>query len=126
MECAYCKAPAQGNYSIHRDGFCIGPEVPLCDDCGAHAEPTCEEIWEKISMAPRAPGIAVPKRRHPRIVTSPLESPSDCKRPGCRSQATELCSVEMGTANTETLPLCERCIEGLRRLFAEKSGADLH
>lgn len=47
--CAYCGGPAEGNYSIHRDGFCIGPEVPLCDRCGSRQYPTCGEIWNRIS-----------------------------------------------------------------------------
>ena len=47
--CVYCGAPAEGNYSIHRDGFCEGPEVPLCDACGAHETPTLAEIWARIA-----------------------------------------------------------------------------
>lgn len=47
--CAYCSKPAAGNYSIHRDGFGEGPEVPLCDTCGGKPEPTCEEIWARIA-----------------------------------------------------------------------------
>mgnify|MGYP000542297850 CR=1 FL=1 len=49
--CSYCGEPAQGNYSIHRDGFGIGPEVPLCNSCGAHTDPSEEVIWAKISEA---------------------------------------------------------------------------
>ncbi len=47
--CAYCGKPAQGNFSIHRDGFGEGPEVPLCDAHGSEATPTCEEIWDQIA-----------------------------------------------------------------------------
>lgn len=47
--CVYCGQPAQGNYSIHRDGFGTGPEVPLCDECGGEEYPTCGEIWEVIA-----------------------------------------------------------------------------
>jgi hypothetical protein len=47
--CAYCGRLAEGNYAIHRDGFCEGPEVPLCDACGGHEEPTCEAIWARIA-----------------------------------------------------------------------------
>ena len=47
--CTYCGEPAEGNYSIHRDGFGEGPEVPLCDAHGAHELPTCAEIWARIS-----------------------------------------------------------------------------
>lgn len=47
--CVYCGKKSEGNHYIHRDGFGKGPEVPLCDKCGAHPIPTCEQIWEKIS-----------------------------------------------------------------------------
>lgn len=46
--CAYCGQPAEGNYSIHRDGFGVGPQVPLCDGHGGGDLPTCEQIWEKL------------------------------------------------------------------------------
>lgn len=50
MICVYCKeTEAQGNYSIHKDGFGIGKEVPLCDECGQDEYPTCHEIWMAIS-----------------------------------------------------------------------------
>jgi hypothetical protein len=48
--CAFCGDPAEGNYAIHRDGFGIGPEVDLCDECGQYPKPTCEDIWEEISQ----------------------------------------------------------------------------
>jgi hypothetical protein len=48
--CAYCGEPAEGEYSIHRDGFGIGPEVDLCNEHGSKPTPTCEEIWERISQ----------------------------------------------------------------------------
>ena len=47
--CAYCGKPAEGNYSVHRDGFGQGPEVELCDRCGGSKEPTLSTIWDKIS-----------------------------------------------------------------------------
>lgn len=49
--CAYCEGFVldRVNYSIHRDDFSIGPEVPLCDWCGAPDGPTCSQIWDKIS-----------------------------------------------------------------------------
>lgn len=53
-DCAYCGKPVQGNYSIHRDGFGEGPEVDLCDDCGKDPLPTCEDIWDRISVLRRA------------------------------------------------------------------------
>lgn len=55
--CAACGSPAQGNAAIHRDGFAIGPEVDLCDDCGIHELPTCEEIWTAIAARRGKPGL---------------------------------------------------------------------
>jgi hypothetical protein len=49
--CVYCGSPAEGNFSIHRDGFGLGPEVPLCDGCGDSEEPSLAEIWAKIGQA---------------------------------------------------------------------------
>lgn len=49
-QCVWCGEEAQGNYSIHRDGFDEGPELPLCDKCGGEEFPTCEQIWEKTSQ----------------------------------------------------------------------------
>lgn len=49
MTCANCGKPAEGNHAIHRDGFAVGPEVPLCDTCGACENPSCVEIWDRIS-----------------------------------------------------------------------------
>ena len=49
LTCAYCGKPAQGNYSVHRDGFCEGPEVPLCNGCGQSRFPSLPEIWARIS-----------------------------------------------------------------------------
>lgn len=47
--CVYCGEKAQGNYTIHRDGMGVGPEVDLCDRCGSEETPTCEEIWARLS-----------------------------------------------------------------------------
>jgi NAD-dependent SIR2 family protein deacetylase len=49
--CANCGEPFEGEveFAIHRDGFGIGPEVPLCHDCGAYSCPTCAEIWFNIA-----------------------------------------------------------------------------
>ena len=54
QRCAYCDTPLIGEpaYSIHRDGFGEGPEVPLCEQCGAHLSPTYEQIWEKTAQVP--------------------------------------------------------------------------
>ncbi len=53
--CAYCDGPAEGNYSIHRDGFGEGPEVDLCDEHGGGLLPTCDQIWARISRAGEEP-----------------------------------------------------------------------
>lgn len=50
-KCAFCGGPHTGEYSVHRDGFGIGPEVPLCNKCGSTESPTLPEIWAKISHA---------------------------------------------------------------------------
>lgn len=46
--CCYCGKPAEGNYTIHARRDFTGPEVPLCDACGGHEIPTCEQIWDKL------------------------------------------------------------------------------
>lgn len=51
MRCAFCGRPAEGNYSIHRDGLGMGPEVPLCDACGSHEQPCLVTIWQSIGRA---------------------------------------------------------------------------
>ena len=48
--CVYCDGPAEGHYAVHRDGFGVGPEVPLCDACGGHLEPTLADIWTRIAQ----------------------------------------------------------------------------
>lgn len=62
--CAYCGTTIIGapQASIHRDGFGVGPEVPLCWGCGGYETPTCDEIWDRISQdseAPREPSLDV-------------------------------------------------------------------
>jgi len=61
MKCAACGAGIKGEPGgrIHRDGFCEGPEVPLCHDCGAYETPTCPELWGMIAAQEkrRARGI---------------------------------------------------------------------
>lgn len=47
--CAYCGDVAYGYYTIHRDGFCDGPEVRPCIECGRDQHPSCEAIWSRIS-----------------------------------------------------------------------------
>lgn len=49
IECANCHGEAEGRHAIHRDGFDLGPEVPLCDACASPEGPTCEEIWANIA-----------------------------------------------------------------------------
>lgn len=52
MKCAMCLCLAQGNYSIHRDGLGVGPELPLCDACGGSEGPSCEEMWAAFAKIP--------------------------------------------------------------------------
>lgn len=47
--CSACGTPSEGYFSIHRDGFCEGPEVPLCNGCGAEETPTTGELWHSIA-----------------------------------------------------------------------------
>jgi hypothetical protein len=49
VPCAACGAPAVGNHAMHRDGFCKGPEVEICDACGEEEHPTLDELWSKIA-----------------------------------------------------------------------------
>lgn len=51
-ECAACGTEIVGEvkYTIHRDDFSEGPQVPLCEPCGADDRPTCEELWEAIRV----------------------------------------------------------------------------
>jgi hypothetical protein len=48
--CAYCGKPSEGNYAVHRDGFGVGPEVPLCDECGNDDTLSCPDIWDRIAQ----------------------------------------------------------------------------
>lgn len=52
--CAFCGAWAEGNFSIHRRPPCNGPEVPLCDACGAEDGPSCREIWAVLALPGRS------------------------------------------------------------------------
>jgi hypothetical protein len=50
--CAHCGKAMPVELSlatIHRNGFSLGPEVPLCGACGAADGPSAEEIWYKIA-----------------------------------------------------------------------------
>lgn len=57
MTCAFCLKPAEGNFSIHRDGFGVGPEVDLCDACGGSETPSAGIIWGRIAQ-PRTHSFA--------------------------------------------------------------------
>lgn len=48
--CAYCGEPSEGRFTIHRDGFGVGPEVPLCDACGGDTWPSLYDIWYAIAQ----------------------------------------------------------------------------
>lgn len=49
--CAACGKPTPWGiqFTIHRDGFGVGPEVRLCWACGEGELPTCEELWARIA-----------------------------------------------------------------------------
>jgi hypothetical protein len=66
--CAYCSKPSEGNASIHRDGFGVGPEVDLCDACGLHETPTCEEIWDRIAQPSAEHGAHKPSAPTAQII----------------------------------------------------------
>ena len=48
--CAFCGKPSEDEYAVHRDGFGVGPVVPLCNACGSGEEPTLDEIWARIAQ----------------------------------------------------------------------------
>ena len=48
----------EGNYSINREAICDGPEVPLCDEHGAHRTPTYPQIWARIAER-RSSGVVI-------------------------------------------------------------------
>lgn len=55
--CAYCGIAVSGEpeYTIHRDGFGKGPEVPLCHPCGSSPKPSCTDIWNRIAKPSAQP-----------------------------------------------------------------------
>jgi hypothetical protein len=65
--CAYCGLPAQGNFTIHRDGFGAGPEVPLCDACGGGASPSSGEIWARNGQGKDQCAARVREKRQLRV-----------------------------------------------------------
>lgn len=82
LVCVYCGKPAEGNYSVHRDGFGVGPEVPLCDACGEGLQPTLDEIWARIGdremgkpQVRRFTSAEVAARRHPSRLREPKPTP---------------------------------------------------
>jgi|ETNvirnome_2_300_1030623.scaffolds.fasta_scaffold01500_7 hypothetical protein len=48
-ECAACGLEAEGDAGTHRDGFCDGPQVWLCNPCGLFPEPPLEHVWALIA-----------------------------------------------------------------------------
>lgn len=52
MKCSACRDEITGDIggAIHRDGFGEGPEVVLCEPCGGHELPTCEQLWARIAV----------------------------------------------------------------------------
>ena len=53
--CCYCRGLIgdELRYSIHRDGFGEGPEVPLCVTCAEDDRITCEMIWRRCARPGR-------------------------------------------------------------------------
>ena len=49
-KCAYCGELA-GPYTVHRDAFAEGPEVPLCHACATGDEPSMADIWARIGRS---------------------------------------------------------------------------
>jgi hypothetical protein len=49
--CSYCDNWFGGlpDYAIHFNAFFENPQVALCKNCGSKPEPTCENIWLKLS-----------------------------------------------------------------------------
>jgi hypothetical protein len=49
--CSYCGRPVdQKVYGlIHRDGYLVGPNVPLCEACGLEESLTMNVIWDRIA-----------------------------------------------------------------------------
>lgn len=66
--CVYCGITLIGvpPGGIHRDGFGVGPEVPLCQVCYG-PDLSCEEIWAKISQ----------RKSYPITLQELLELPKD-------------------------------------------------
>ncbi len=73
--CAACGAIAEGRYSIERDGPLMGPEVPLCDRCGAHDEPTMEQLWHAIARRRLASALKEARRLRAKLRTRGLVVP---------------------------------------------------
>jgi hypothetical protein len=63
--CANCGAETTGEFSIHRDGFCDGPEVDLCNACGSEPTPTVFEIWENIRARRTIAAVEARADEHP-------------------------------------------------------------
>jgi hypothetical protein len=47
--CGHATGLDEQRHAIDRDGYGIGPEVPLCCECGAYEFPTCAELWMVIA-----------------------------------------------------------------------------
>lgn len=62
--CAVCQRVSEGEFSIHRDGFCVGPEVWLCNAHGSKETPTCGEIWDAIAARGALPRTCYVERSH--------------------------------------------------------------
>ena len=90
MKCSFCERETDGNFLIHRDGFGVGPEVPLCAYCAASTGPSCVEIWNKIAHPSHEIRrlLDVVQARDARIVE--LEQERDAAVRDCRTVAERL------------------------------------
>ena len=57
--CHFCGDHAHPDYTIHRDGFLVGPEVGLCELHASDVNPTCEAIWLRIHLCSATSAEAV-------------------------------------------------------------------
>lgn len=48
-DCAACGKTTQGHHAVHRDGMDLGPEVPICDECGGNETPRLPLLWKAIA-----------------------------------------------------------------------------
>jgi len=126
--CPVCaRYHCQGNYSIHRDGFGVGPEVSICDACGSRPEPTAEEIWERLRdmMLPGGSfeSIAIFGDDHLSFSLHRHPEPDDLKRIHeieCEEEQAEV--AVLAVFDAETWGVAKLKHEDLMASFIDKNG----